>query len=71
MMTLYLVLAISASAAEPSLLLSRPEKAVANEVLELKPIAGHHFNIDAPQKCGGDKADNVTPRRFRCTTAAR
>ena len=70
MMTLCLVLAVSVSAAEPSLLVSRPQKALANEVIELKPIAGHHFNIEAPQKCGGAKADSVTPRRFRCQMRA-
>jgi thiol-disulfide isomerase/thioredoxin len=69
-MILPLLLAIAASAAEPSLVLSRPAKAVLNERIELKPIAGHHFNIEAPQKCGKNKADEVTPRVFRCRLAS-
>jgi len=67
---LSLLLAAAVSAAEPSLLLSRPAKALLNERIELKPIAGHHFNIDAPQKCGKERADEVTPRVFRCRLAS-
>jgi|CXWL01.1.fsa_nt_gi thiol-disulfide isomerase/thioredoxin len=58
--------ALSVSASEPSLVVSRPTAALLNEEVELKPISGHHFNVEAPQKCGGAKADSVTPRRFRC-----
>lgn len=69
-MILPLLLAVAASAAEPSLVLSHPAKAVLNERIELKPIAGHHFNVSAPQKCGKNKADEVTPRVFRCRLAS-
>lgn len=62
--------ALAVSAAEPSLVLSRPEKAILNERVELKPIAGHHFNAEAPQKCGKHRADEVTPRVFRCRVAS-
>ena len=54
------------AAAETSLLVSRPATALVDEVIELKPIPGHHFNIEAPQKCGGMKALEVLPRRLRC-----
>lgn len=70
MIGLLLLAAVSASAAEGSLVLSRPAKAVLNERIELKPIAGHHFNAEAPQKCGKNRADEVTPRVFRCRLAS-
>ncbi|MDD5301706.1 MAG: thioredoxin domain-containing protein [Elusimicrobia bacterium] len=65
-----LMAALAASAAEPALVLSHPATAVLNERLELKPVPGHHFNVDAPQKCGKNKADEVTPRVFRCRLAS-
>ncbi len=54
------------AAAESSLLMSRPAAALVNEVIELRPVDGHHFNVEAPQKCGGEKALEVLPRRLRC-----
>jgi len=69
-MILALLLAAAAAAAEPALVLSRPSKAVLNERIELKPVAGHHFNVEAPQKCGKRRADVVTPRVFRCRLAS-
>ena len=68
-MTLFpaaLALAASALAAEPSLLLSKPQTALADEIIELRPAAGHHFNPEAPNKCGDKRASSVTPRVFRC-----
>ena len=59
-------LSTPAAAADPSLLVSRPASALVDEVIELKPIPGHHFNVEAPQKCGGEKALEVLPRRLRC-----
>lgn len=61
-----IALALALAAAEPSLLLTRPTTGKAHEMIELKPAAGHHFNPEAPQKCGSARADTVTPRRFRC-----
>jgi thiol-disulfide isomerase/thioredoxin len=66
-MILLLLAALAApAAAESSLLASRPAAALVDEVIELKPIPGHHFNVEAPQKCGGQKALEVLPRRLRC-----
>jgi thiol-disulfide isomerase/thioredoxin len=66
-MILLLLAALAAPAdAAPSLLASRPESALVDEVIELRPAGGHHFNVEAPQKCGGEKALEVLPRRFRC-----
>lgn len=68
-MILPLLLALSAvpAHADDSLLVSRPKTAVVDEVIELKPVAGNHFNTEgAPQKCGGEKAMEVLPRRLRC-----
>ncbi|MBI3563634.1 MAG: thioredoxin family protein [Elusimicrobia bacterium] len=61
-----LALAAAASAAEPSLLKDRPTSGLLDEVVELRPAAGHHFNVEAPQKCGGEKPLEVLPRRVRC-----
>jgi len=66
MTALLALLALSVCAAEAPLLQPHPNTALLNEILELKPAAGHHFNVDAPQKCGGARADEVLPRRFRC-----
>ncbi|MDX6771077.1 MAG: thioredoxin family protein [Elusimicrobiota bacterium] len=59
-------LAAAPSGSNLELLASAPSAAVVNEVIELKPAAGHHFGVEAPQKCGGARALEVTPRRFRC-----
>lgn len=67
MILLLLLAALAApAAAEPSLLASRPASALVDEVIELHPVAAHHFNVEAPQKCGGEKALQVLPRRLRC-----
>lgn len=66
MISLLLALAVPVLAAEPSLLRSRPTAALVDEVIELKPAEGHHFNVEAPQKCGGDKPVELLPRRVRC-----
>jgi thiol-disulfide isomerase/thioredoxin len=63
-----LLLAIPAGA--DSLVKSRPASAMLNERVELKPVDGHHFNVEAPQKCGKSRADEVTPRVFRCRLAS-
>ncbi|MEK7383253.1 MAG: thioredoxin family protein [Elusimicrobiota bacterium] len=60
------LLALAVWAAEAPLILPHPDSALLNEILELKPAAGHHFNAEAPQKCGGWRADEVLARRFRC-----
>lgn len=66
-MNALLLLALPALAAENlELLLAKPDSAIVNEVLELKPAAGHHFNAEAPNKCEGRRAWEVLPRRFRC-----
>ena len=70
MISFLLMMAVSVSAGESSLILSRPASALINEEIELKPISGHHFNVEAPQKCGADKAGSITPRRFRCQMRA-
>lgn len=66
MITLLVIVAAAACAAEPSLLRSHPADALLNETIELRPVAGHHFNAAAPQKCGGVRADEVLPARLRC-----
>ncbi|HEX4047543.1 MAG TPA: thioredoxin fold domain-containing protein [Elusimicrobiota bacterium] len=70
-MLLPLLLAALASpaAAESSLLVSRPAAALVDEVIELQPAAGDHFNAEAPQKCGDQKPFELLPRRLRCQFA--
>lgn len=68
MITLFLLLATTAGA--ESLVKTKPATALLNERIELKPVDGHHFNAQAPQKCGKNKADEVTPRLFRCQLRA-
>lgn len=67
-MLFLLLLAVLAApaAAGTSLLASRPASALVDEVIELHPAAGDHFNVEAPQTCGGEKALEVLPRRLRC-----
>jgi thioredoxin-like negative regulator of GroEL len=52
--------------ADDSLLKNRPATALVDEIIELKPADGDHFNLDAPQKCGGDAPVEVLARRLRC-----
>lgn len=67
MLSLFFLAALaSPAAAEPSLLASRPATALVDEVIELRPIKGHHFNVEAPQKCAGAAPLEVLPRRLRC-----
>lgn len=70
MLPLAFALPLAAAAAEPSLLRDRPETALVGEVVELRPVAGHHFNVEAPQKCGGERPLEALPRRVRCQMKA-
>ncbi|MBI4061237.1 MAG: thioredoxin family protein, partial [Elusimicrobia bacterium] len=65
---LFLLLAEPASA--QALLKTRPAAALLDERIELRPVEGHHFNAQAPQKCGGRRAEEVSPRLFRCRLAS-
>lgn len=67
MIPLALLVALPAFAAENmELLAGAPDSAIVNEVVELRPAAGHHFNEEAPNRCGGARAFEVLPRRWRC-----
>jgi thiol-disulfide isomerase/thioredoxin len=68
MLTLLLLLSAPAApaSAEPSLLKSRPQSALVDEIVELRPADNNHFNVEAPQKCGENKPLEVLPRRLRC-----
>lgn len=69
-MTALFLLLLAAPAGAETLVKFRPQTALLNERIELKPIDGHHFNPEAPQKCGKSRADEVTPRVFRCRLAS-
>ncbi|MFI5345796.1 MAG: thioredoxin fold domain-containing protein [Elusimicrobiota bacterium] len=67
MIPFFAVLAVAPAFAEDaSLLKNRPETALVGEVIELRPAAGHHFNVEAPQKCGGERPLELISRRVRC-----
>lgn len=41
------------------------------EVLTVRPIAGHHFNLKAPNKCGGGQLlEGTTPMILKCQLTA-
>src|SRR5208282_6755928 len=52
--------------AEDSLLKNRPTSANVDEIVELRPADGNHFNLEAPQKCGGAAPVELLARRLRC-----
>src|SRR6185312_9572040 len=55
------------SAAEPgSLLRFYPKQVLRNEIVEFKPIKGHHFSAEAPQNCGSGQLNERTPRAIKC-----
>lgn len=37
-----------------------------NELVEIKPIANHHFNLEAPNNCGDKGTMKPTARRIQC-----
>ncbi|MCB0394848.1 MAG: thioredoxin fold domain-containing protein, partial [Bdellovibrionales bacterium] len=43
-----------------------PDKVAVNEIIKLKPIEGHHFNLNAPQKCAGGKMILSTKEELDC-----
>lgn len=49
-----------------SLLSKEIKVAVINEVVKFQPVAGHHFNLKAPQQCGKDGITNKTPQEIQC-----
>jgi len=65
---LSLALALEPNSAEPpkSLLVKKPKSIGLNEVLVLKPIAHHHFNLDAPHRCGSLPWHSKSPQRLTC-----
>ncbi|MGE0631104.1 MAG: thioredoxin domain-containing protein [Pseudobdellovibrionaceae bacterium] len=47
-----------------------PKEVSLNQVVKFVPIAGHHFNLKAPQECGGAEPLNATPMEIQCQFAA-
>lgn len=45
---------------------SEVENPLINEVVKIKPIANHHFNLEAPQNCGTQGTINSTAREVSC-----
>ena len=37
-----------------------------NEVVDIKPIEGHHFNLEAPQNCGKESSIKATAKAISC-----
>jgi hypothetical protein len=49
-----------------SLLRFYPSEVLRNEIVEFKPIVGHHFSAEAPQSCGNGRLHARTPRAIKC-----
>ena len=57
---------VQASPPKPSLIEPFPLKVLVNELFQLKPVAGHHFNLKAPHRCGSKAYIEATPRLLKC-----
>lgn len=53
-----------------TLLQSKPKTASLNEVIELRPLAQHHFNLKAPHRCGELGWLKKTPLALECQMSA-
>lgn len=42
------------------------EKPLINELVEIKPVQDHHFNLEAPQDCGNDSSIDASARMVSC-----
>ena len=54
------------SAPSQSLLRFYPPEVLANEIVEFKPIGGHHFSAEAPQNCGAGQLIERGPMSVKC-----
>lgn len=59
-----------APAMNVDLLRVAPPTALANEVLRYEAVEGHHFEVKAPQECGGAQPLTKTARRVECQFTA-
>lgn len=42
------------------------DKPLINELVEIKPVKDHHFNLEAPQECGQDSSIDASARVVSC-----
>lgn len=49
-----------------SLILPLMNQYVVNEVIKIKPVRGHHFNLKASNSCGGQKPIKITEQEMQC-----
>ncbi len=70
MLTILLSLAAGAARADDSLLKNRPSAVVAGRPFALEARDGDHFNLDAPQKCGGAAPLSKSAREIVCRVDA-
>lgn len=54
------------SAPSQDLLRFYPTEVLPNEIVEFKPIAGHHFSTEAPQNCGAGQLVDHGPMSVKC-----
>ncbi len=67
--TLFTSKALAAAPVEQlnqSLINVNVENPLINEVVSLKAIVNHHFNLEAPQDCGKDATINKSARTIKC-----
>lgn len=51
---------------QESLILPMMNQYVVNEVIKIKPVRGHHFNLKASNSCGGQKPLKITEQEMQC-----
>lgn len=61
-----LLTAFTAQAGPESLVQAYPGSVMRYEVVEFKPVAGHHFSLEAPQDCGSGQISDKAPVSIKC-----
>jgi len=62
----WLLLSFAFAAGTKSLVQFYPNEVLRNEIVTFRPIEGHHFSFEAPQKCGSGSVNEKNPREIKC-----
>ncbi len=65
-MLIFLLIAQAFASSPSSLVGFYPAEILRNEIVTFKPIAGHHFSLEAPQSCGSGSLSEKSPRALKC-----
>ncbi len=52
--------------ADTELIEKYPREVLRNEIVQFRPKSGHHFSMEAPQKCAGRSPVKTTARNLKC-----